>query len=196
MRKVKLDDKAEKSASTFFEDENFPETDALNLTDSAKMWKLETGKNSAGAGKSFVNALKQVFLFLPGTFLLFYMSFAAAMIAVEITVFRRRVLPDDFLLQFALIGSVIISGTLMTWLGLGDIKNKKHFAIPASIIVTGAMLGAIVRTGAKIWDLFDLLLDDFGLLIYLFPLALIVPVLAKGFVDRKPEDAWRILRYC
>jgi len=190
MRKVKLNDKSEKSADAFFDDENFPENEALNFADGAKMSKPETDKNSAGARKSFVNVLKQLFLFLPGAFLLFFMSLAAAMIAVEIIVFRRAVetLPDDYPLQFALIGFVILLGTLMTWFGLGDIKNRKHFVIPASIIVMGATFGAIVRAGAKIYDFFDLTLDDFGFLIYLFPLALIVPVLAKGFVDRKSED--------
>ncbi len=190
MRKVKLDDKSEKSADAFGGDENFRENEALNLTGGAKMSKLEADKNSAGESKFFVNVLKQLFLFLPGAFLLFFMSFAAAMIAVEIIVFRRatETLPDDYPLQFALIGSVMILGTLMTWFGLGDIKNRKHFAIPASIIVTGATLGAIVKAAASVSDFADRMLDDFGFLIYLFPLALIVPVLAKGFVDRKNED--------
>jgi hypothetical protein len=134
--------------------------------------------------------LKELFLFLPGTFLLFYMSFAAAMIAVEIVVFRRPTanLPDDYPFVFALIGFIILLGTVMTWFGLGDIKNRKHLAIPASIIVTGAAFGAIFRAAAKISDFADSVLDDPDFLIYLFPLALIVPVLAKGIVDRKSED--------
>jgi hypothetical protein len=98
-------------------------------------------------------------------------------------------LPDDYLLQFATVGFVIFLGTVMTWFGLGDIKNKKHFAIPASIIITGAAFGTIVRAAAKISDFADRMLDDFDLLIYLFPIALIVPVLAKGIVDRKRQDA-------
>lgn len=190
MRKVKHDDKAEKSADAFSGDENSRESEALNLTGGAKMSKLETDKNYAGESKSFVNVLKQIFLFLPGAFLLFFMSFGAAVIFLEIVVFRRKIqtLPDDYPLQFALIGALILSGALMTWFGLGDIKNRKHFAIPASIFVTGATLGAIVKAAAKISDFADRMLDDFGVLIYLFPLALIVPVLAKGIVDRKSED--------
>jgi hypothetical protein len=187
MRKVKLDDQSGKSADAFSGDENPVENEAPNFANSIRLSEIES-KKFAGESKSSTSVLKQIFLFLPGTFLLFYMSFAAAMIAVEIIVFHRRSLPDDFLLQFALIGSVMVSGTLMTWLGLGNIKNKKHFAIPASIIVTGAMLGAIIRAAAKISDFADRMLDDFDYLIFLFPLALIVPVLAKGIVDRKSED--------
>ena len=191
MRKVKLNDKSEKSADAFFDDENFRETEALNYADGAKMSKHKTDKNSAGESKFFINALKQIFLFLPGAFLLFFMSFAAAMIAMEIIVFSRAVetLPDDYLLQFGLIGLVILLGTLMTWFGLGDIKNRKHFAIPASLMVTGAIIGAVVKAAANISDLADKMLDDFSYLIYLLPLALIIPILAKSIVDRKTEDA-------
>jgi hypothetical protein len=32
------------------------------------------------------------------------------------------------------------------------------------------------------------MLDDFSYLIYLLPLALIIPILAKGIVGRKTED--------
>lgn len=191
MRKVKLDDKAEKSAAAFSGDENFRESEALNFADGAKILKPAADETSAGESKFFVNVIKQVFLFLPGAFLLFFMSFAAAVIATEIVVFRRPAasLPDDYPLQFALIGTVILLGTLMSWFGLGDIKNKKHFAIPASIFVTGATLGAVVKAAAKMSDFFDRMVDNFDFLIYLFPLALIVPVLAKGIVDRKSNDA-------
>ena len=189
MRKVKLDDKSGKSADAFFDDENPVENEALSCAGGAKLSEIES-EGSAGESKSFINVLKQIFLFLPGAFLLFFMSFAAAMIAVEIIVFSRPIasLPDDYLLQFALIGFVIVLGTLMTWFGLGDIKNRKHFAIPASIIITGATTGAIVKAAAKISDFADRMLDNFDYLIFLFPLALIIPVLAKGIVDRKSED--------
>ena len=189
MRKVKLDDKSGKSADAFFEDENSVKNEALSFAGGAKLSEIED-KDSTGERKFSVNVLKQLFLFLPGAFLLFFMSFAAAMISVEIIVFRRAIetLPDDYPLQFALIGFVILLGTLMTWFGLGDIKNRKHFVIPASILITGATTGAIVRAAAKISDFVDRMLDDFDYLIFLFPLALIIPVLAKGIVDRKSED--------
>jgi hypothetical protein len=77
----------------------------------------------------------------------------------------------------------------MTWFGLGDIKNRKHFAIPASLIVSGAITGAVVKAAANISDLADRMLDDFSYLIYLLPLALIIPILAKSIIDRKTENA-------
>jgi hypothetical protein len=81
----------------------------------------------------------------------------------------------------------------MTWFGLGDLKNRKHFAIPASLMVTGAMIGAVVKATASISGIADRMLDDFSYLIYLLPLALVIPILAKSIVDRKTEVAW--MRY-
>ncbi len=117
------------------------------------------------------------------------MSFGAAIIFMEIVVYRRALetLPDDFPFQFALIGLIVFLGTLMTWFGLGDIKNRKHFAIPASLMITGAMIGAVVKAAASVFDLADKMLDNFSYLIYLLPLALIIPILVKGIVDRKTE---------
>ncbi len=191
MRKVKLDSKAEKSADAFSDNENLNENALLSSVNSTKILELEKGNGSTNERQSFGNLLKQIFLFLPGTFLLFFTSFGAAIIFMEIVVYRRafETLPDDFPFQFALIGLIILSGTFMTWFGLGDIKNRKHFAIPASLIVTGALTGAIIKAAASVSDLADRMLDNFSYLIYLLPLALIVPVLAKGIVDRKTEDA-------
>lgn len=191
MRKVKLDTKSDKCADTFRDKEVSAENETLNFAGGVKMSEIEADEVYAGKHKSFTSFLKQVFIFLPGTFILFFMSFGAAIIAMEIVVFRRplEMLPDDYPFQFALIGLIILLGTFMTWFGLGDIKNRKHLVIPASLIVTGAITGAVVKAAASISDLADRMLDDFSYLIYLLPLALIIPILAKSIVDRKTEDA-------
>lgn len=191
MRKVKLDTKSEKSAGAFFDADNPDENSALSFVNNAQTFALEKENSFIGEHKTFINLLKQVFLFLPGTFLLFFMSFGAAIILMEIVVYRRALetLPDDFPFQFALIGLIVFLGILMTWFGLGDMKNRKHLAIPASLMVTGVIIGAVVKATAKMSDLADKMLDDFSYLIYLLPLALIIPILAKSIVDRKTEDA-------
>lgn len=191
MGKVKLDTKSEKPASAFFDAENPDENAALSFVNNAQTMELEKENSFIEERKPFINLLKQVFLFLPGTFLLFFMSFGAAVILMEIVVYRREIetLPDDFPFQFALIGLILFLGILMTWFGLGDIKNRKHLAIPASLMVTGAIIGAVVKATAKMSDLADKMLDDFSYLIYLLPLALVIPILAKSIVDRKTEDA-------
>ena len=191
MRKVKLDTKSEKSAEALFDNEISDRSEALGFAGSASILELDKEKGFSGERKFIINLLKQVFIFLPGTFLLFFMSFGAAIIFMETIVYRRALetLPDDYPLQFALIGLIVILGTFMTWFGLGDIKNRKHFAIPASLIVSGAITGAVVKAAASVSDLADRMLDDFSYLIYLLPLALIIPILAKSIVDRKTGDA-------
>jgi hypothetical protein len=190
MKKVKLDTKSEKSSSEFFDSENPDENKALIFAGSSEILGIKKDRSFADEHRPFVSILKQLFLFLPGTFLLFFMSFGVAIIAMEIVVFRRplETLPDDFPFQFALMGLMIVLGTVMTWFGLGDIKNRKHFAIPASLMITGALIGTIVKATASLSDLADRMLDNFSYLIYLLPLALIIPILAKGIVDRKTED--------
>lgn len=193
MRKVKLDSKNEKAANVFSGNENLDKNAHLSFVGGTKILEIEKENNFTGERKSFIKLFKRIFLFLPGTFLLFFMSFGAAVIFLEIVVYRREIqtLPDDFPFQFGLIGLMILSGTLMTWFGLGDIKNRKHFVIPASLTATGALIGAIIKIAADFSGLADKILDDINYLIYLFPLALIVPVLAKGFVDRKTEEDFK-----
>ncbi len=109
MRKIKLDTKSEKFADAFFDNENSDKNAALSFVNSAKILELEKENSFTSEHTSFINLLKQVFLFLPGTFLLFFMSFGAAIIFMEIVVFHRALetLPDDFPFQFALIGLIV-----------------------------------------------------------------------------------------
>lgn len=193
MREAELDTGSEKSADSFFDVDDFGEHGALGSAKNSRILGLEKEKIPSDEHNFFTRFLKQVFIFLPGTLLLFFMSFGAAVISLEIIVFRRAIqtLPDDFPFHVALIGLIILVGTLMTWFGLGDLKNRKHLVIPASLMVTGAMIGAVVKIAASFSGLADRMLDDSTYLIHLLPLALIIPVLAKGIVDRKTEDTFK-----
>lgn len=189
MREDKEDTKSDKIRDVFFGNQNLGENAPLTSVKSINVSNSEKENSFRDKHQSFINLFKQVFIFLPGTFLLFFMSFGAAIIFMEIFVSGRALetLPDDFPFQFALIGLVVFAGILMTWFGLGDIKNRKHFAIPVSIMVTGTITGAALKAATKISDLANRMLDDFSYLIYLLPLALIIPILAKSIVDRKTE---------
>lgn len=185
MRKVKSDVKTETAFDAFFDDENSDEKESLNFPNDEALLKLAADEKSSRFS-SFLNVLKQIVLFLPGTFLLSLIGFVVAVIFLEIVLYGRRDLPDDYLLQFALIGALGIAGGLMTWFGLGDIKNKKHLVIPSSILLTGALFGAVVKIAAGFSAMADWILENFDhFAVYLLPLFLIVPVLAKGWVDAK-----------
>jgi len=77
----------------------------------------------------------------------------------------------------------------MTWLGLGDVRKLKHLVIPASIISVGIFFGTVVAFILLALPRYyerQLLGDSF--LFYIFPLALIAPFVAKGWVDRTKEN--------
>ena len=75
MREAKFGDKSEKSFDIAFDSEYSAGNDALGFAGGAELSKPEADESFTGEHKTFINALKQVFLFLPGTFLLFFISF-------------------------------------------------------------------------------------------------------------------------
>ena len=75
---------------------------------------------------------------------------------------------------------LFLAATLMTWLGLGDVRKPKHLVIPASICSVGAAAGVLFWAS----NYFHTFIHDDALPFYVFPLALIVPFLAKGWVDK------------
>lgn len=140
--------------------------------------------------QSLMDLLKQIFFFFPGTLMLLFVGIVGAIILIDIFVVQRplETLPESAPLQILLLGIVALLGTFMTWFGLGDIKNKRHFSIPASILAAGGLIAVIFKALEVIFD-FARLLEEFNhYFIYFLPLALIVPILVKGWVDRKAED--------
>lgn len=187
MNKIKTETKPEKSDNSFFESENSTENQVLDLVNSSKLSKTEGVTNNL-----LLTLIKQVFLFLPGTFLLYLIGFIGAFILIDsfsvqepAEIFGMRSVP----LQILVFGIIALFGTLMTWFGLGDIKNKKHSAIPLSILATGGILAAISKILTDLFGFTGLFEAMNYYFIYLFPLVLVVPVLVKGWVDRKTEDS-------
>ncbi len=181
MKEVKTGSETKKTVDAFFDDENRFENKALqNFVNRAALSKLEDEKSYAAEDKPWVSYLKQAFLFLPGTFLLFFISLGTALAVTS--PFEKNVFFSKLFLPIYFIGFL---GIFMTWFGFGDLKNKKHFAIPASIIISGAMIGAFVRAAENIFWIAAKIIDDFGYAVYLFPIGLIVPVLVKDWVDKK-----------
>ena len=191
MRKIRTVIKSEKCNDSFFESKNPSENQNLGLVNSSEMLKTEGVETFTEKPNPFLNLIKQVFLFLPGTFLLYLIGFIGTIILVDsffvqepLEIFGIRSVP----LQILLFGIIALFGIFMTWFGLGDIKNKKHFAIPTSILVTGGILALISKILGDVFGFTGLFEAMNYYFIYLFPLVLIVPVLVKGWVDRKTED--------
>jgi hypothetical protein len=81
--------------------------------------------------------------------------------------------------------AVFLASTLMTWLGLGDVRKPKHLVIPGSVISVGIFFGASVAVASEHFSR-SIFINGYPL--YFLPLALIVPFLAKGWVDRNDEN--------
>lgn len=190
MNKTKFATNSKEFVNASFESEIPDENQALDFANGAEILKPEEEKIFTKQ-KPFVNLLKQVFLFLPGSFILYSASFVGAIILMDIFFHQRPLatLPPSAPYQIILLGIMGILGIFMVWFGFGDIKNRKHLIIPTSIIVTGTIIGVFLKATENISDLAVWLLEEIHPLIYLFPLALIIAVLAKGWADRKTEDA-------
>jgi hypothetical protein len=186
MKKTAFKTKIDDTLNDFFDTEHVYENAALqNFDNNAKPSKLEK-QTLAHAPNSLTVFLKQALLFFPGTFLLYFMSLAIGIALRDIIAQFYKTLP--FTKGFYVFLALGFLASLMTWCGLGDIKNKKHMVIPASIISTGFLIGAVVGLTDDIFWLARKITDDFGYAVYLFPIGVIVPFLAKGWVDRKSES--------
>jgi hypothetical protein len=186
MKKVRTEVCLGNSFDELFENENPAENQTLTFANNRELFKLE--ENSPNRAKSFSKILKQIFFFFPGTYLLYFASFIGAVVLSDIFIAQRPLDTFSSSTPFQIILLLLIGtlGTFMSWVGLGDIKNKKHSVIPVSIIVTGMAIGTVVKSFEHFSGLIDRTFDDFNYyFIYLLPLALIVPILAKGWVERK-----------
>lgn len=185
MKKVKLGTRIDKAVNAFFEDENLKENSALDFAGNAKMSEITNNEDLIEPRNSYKNFLKQAFLFFPGTFFLFYISLGITLALKDILVFLDR--PRFFSKDLFFVCLVTLLSFFMTWIGLGDLKNKKHLIIPASIILSGVVIGVIVNLTENISAISRGIIHDFGYAVWLFPIALILPFLAKGWVDRRAK---------
>jgi len=137
----------------------------------------------------FANFLKQIFLFLPGALFLYFISFLTTITFWDIFSRQRSLFsvlssePFSFLLLLIFFSI----GILMTWLGLGKLKNVNHLIIPTLIIISGAIAGIIFGNPKNSPNLIAGILFTFRKAILLFPLVLIIPILVKKWIDKKAE---------
>lgn len=176
MKEVKLKERLENAYEAFFTNEKLNENDSLSLKNNESSSNEQTPFFSENTKKVF-NIFRQIFLFLPANFMLFFMS------VVLTGVFLLRPSNGGGSRWF-LILIVFLLTSLMTVLGLGSSRNPKHYLIPLSTILIGIFTGTIG----------SIFLGDegFGYFIrnylpYFIPLAYIAPVLVKSWVDRTDD---------
>ena len=181
MKKIKFKQRVENARNAFFDDESSDANDFLSFGTEDADLQSEKITDYAPKNISLETVLKQVFLFFPGTFVLYVLSmgFTAAFI-IKLT----KPLGMNPRAGFVWMALLFLAAALMTWLGLGDVRKPRHVVIPASIIGVGMCFGAIAGVLMSVSNQFYRFFLNDAYAMYIFPLALIAPFLAKGWIDK------------
>lgn len=165
MKKTKIKHRLNNAVNAFFDQtpEAFGETDLASASDAAFL-KPEIAAEINEKGERLIKILRRGFLFFPGALYLFFGT-------LTVLSFESLRNPSSAAIIFTI-------GGFLTIFGLGSLKNPKHLAIPLSIVLVGAaaFFGFSAIGGLKY-------VFEYG--VYLFPLALVAPVLVKSLIDDK-----------
>jgi hypothetical protein len=168
MKKVKTDQRIENAFNAFFETDNDKTLTALTYSGETALRQDVPIETFTQKADKWFGIFKKAFLFLPGTFLLFEATLTS------VYFYNNFGMNLWFLFWFA-------SGGFMVWAGLGDLKNKKHLLMPLSII-------SITLVFSILLSFLPQSLQPAGFFeysIYLFPLALITPILVKSCLKKE-----------
>lgn len=178
MKKTKIEQRIENACDAFFTDDFSSENSRLSSTGEAHLRRGEKVSEISEKADVFLKILKQVFLFFPGTGILFIISFGLTIFAVF------NPLNAKIPAGRAVYGVLwFLAAVLMTWYGIGDLRKRKHLVVPLSIIAVGILVGASSGLLASISVYFQSIVWNNSYPLYWLPLALVVPFLAKGWVD-------------
>lgn len=167
MSKIKLDDRVENAISAFFETEPDHSRFELTYTGSDAALVADDTTFAEKAGK-WTGILREVFLFGPGAFFLFYLTLAVIYFYPQVGIAPSQVF------------MVLVAG-FMTYAGAGNIKKIKNLAVPGTVIAMAAAVAIISlfvpgKEEANVY---------FWYSIYLFPNVLIAGKLVQGWVSDK-----------
>lgn len=167
MRKTKLNDRIENAVNAFFEPG--PDSSRVELTytpsDSAF---LAVQRPLTEKADKWISALREVFLFGPGAFALFYMTLTVAFFYPTIGISAQGFL-------------MLCFPAFLTYAGIGKINNFRNLAVPATVIAMGLLFALVAPLlfGRELADLY------FWDSIYLLPFVLVVAKLVQYWMADK-----------
>ncbi|MGI8556105.1 MAG: hypothetical protein ACR2LT_07095 [Pyrinomonadaceae bacterium] len=176
MKKTKIKDRIENAVDAFFDDKNLVENNSLIYSGGADSVQKNLSEVFVEKADILLKILKRVFLFFPGTFVLYNLVLLFTVFNVNPPI-GSPALGYPNRLAIALLVSAF-----MTIFGLGNIRNWKHLIIPASIVLSAFISGVILSF------LPDVIKNIDTYAIYSLPMALIMPILAKGLIDRTDKE--------
>ncbi len=175
MKKVKLDTRIENAFNAFFETDERFENSQIVLNDTSALLQDPPKKTLAEKTDSIVNIVKYIFLFLPGSFLMFKLAVSIIYLSSQIPM-----PPGDLLLMT--IWTLVIS--FVIYVGVGGMRETRNLVVPGSILSLSLILGGL-------FFLFPEPLRGQIVLyysIYLFPLTLVIAGLAKHWVNKNEKS--------
>jgi len=169
MKKTKIKQRFKNAANAFFENgEETYDENSLSFAGDSSLLKQEKAVRFSEKADVLVKILRRTFIFLPGALYLFFGTLSIFMFEF---VWNK---------PLAILAAFLI-GSFMTIFGIGNLKNPKHLAIPLSIV-------AVAIAAFSLFSMFGKSKYVFEYGIYFFPLALIVPFLAKELADRTGKE--------
>lgn len=176
MKKTKIKDRFENAFDAFFDNENLDKNNSLIYSGGADLVQKNVSEVFVEKADILLKILKRVFLFFPGTFVLYNLVLIFTAFNVNPPIGSPTIgYPNR--LAIALLVSAF-----MTIFGLGNIRNWKHLIIPTSIVFSAFISGIILSF------LPDVIKNIDTYAMYSLSVALIIPILAKGWIDKSGEQ--------
>ncbi len=166
MKKTKLDERLENAMNAFFETPPDQSRFAMTYTGESA---IVVGERTFGEkADKWASILREIFLFGPGVFSLFYLTLTIAYFFPA--------------LGFSFQGYLMyVFAVFLTYAGAGSINKLKNMAVPGVVIAMALMLVLVAPliAGRDLSDLY------FWYSIYMFPAVLIIAKLVQSWVSDK-----------
>lgn len=164
MKKVKFEERLQNAANAFFAaDANENANDLVFVNSSAFLQNAEIVCFTEKV-KVWLNIARQIFLFLPGAFILYFSTLSSLFFSSSLG-FTSEML------------FFLLSGSFLCLVGLGSIRNVKNLLIPVSIISFSVIAAILIGFFAVQPPPF------FEYSIYLFPFVLMISKLVQSWIE-------------
>jgi len=167
MSKVKLDDRIENAMNAFFETEHAHGSLTMTYGVPDEL-VIPVQQPFSEKASRWSGLLRELLLFGPCSLFLYFITLAMIFFYAEFGI------PFYGLFMLA-------TAAFMTYAGLGDIRNTKNLAVPATVIIVASAVAAI----RSVLPVPDYLSPYFSWAIYSFPVALIAAKLVQMWLAEK-----------
>lgn len=168
MKKVKIEERLESAVNAFFATGDDKNASALVFANDSAVLPGREDAAFTEKAELWTNAARQMFLFLPGAFLLFFTTLTGLYFVPQIG------FSSQMLFWLAAGGFLCLAGS-------GSLRNTRNPLVPFSIVLFAALFGILFSLFPA--DMQTALYFDRS--IYLFPFVLVSSKLLQNWLDEK-----------